>query len=551
MADKSYDAVVIGGGHHATILAPYLAKAGMKVGVFEKNDHLGGGCVTEDGPTQGFRMAFCAQYTRFFGHPAFHDFNLYDEGLHYVTPETGAGIVFDDGASLLTYPAWVLKDPRTGASEYSEINVKKTYEQIAQFSKADAETYLDLTEKYKNKWARVFARDRFSLPPASGPSVVEELFADPASGLEPDMQYMTVKQLAHYFFESPELRILFLRGVLTTIGSAPDDVMGFEALAGTLGVIFSWSPSSIAIGGSQSVTDALVSAGQKLGVEYFTNSEVEKVLVRNGMAHGIRLKGGSEIEAKQLVISDNGLHQLIYGLLGDEYVTPHIKRRLEAITYDRNQILTGGVAVHELPQYKAAQSNPDVNRTFRLYWGPRDLDYVENKYWHEIRLMGLPSRLCVLSTADSIWDHTRAPEGKHVVWFEEFTVPVHSLTYREWRRIREEFVNERLLPEWQNYAPNMTSDNVIASRVSGPLEDAETYPDMIDGCFGVNAMIFSQMGWRRGIPGFRFRTPVKKLYVCSSAMPGGMGIARGSSYLCYRIIAEDLGLPRFWEARGL
>jgi glycine/D-amino acid oxidase-like deaminating enzyme len=36
MADKAYDAVVIGGGHHGTIIAPYLAKAGMKVGVFER-----------------------------------------------------------------------------------------------------------------------------------------------------------------------------------------------------------------------------------------------------------------------------------------------------------------------------------------------------------------------------------------------------------------------------------------------------------------------------------------------------------------------------------
>ena len=32
MADMSFDAVVIGGGHHGTIIAPYLAKAGLKVG---------------------------------------------------------------------------------------------------------------------------------------------------------------------------------------------------------------------------------------------------------------------------------------------------------------------------------------------------------------------------------------------------------------------------------------------------------------------------------------------------------------------------------------
>ena len=48
-----YDAVVIGGGHHGTIIAPYLAKTGMKVGVFEKQDRLGGSCVTEDGPAPG------------------------------------------------------------------------------------------------------------------------------------------------------------------------------------------------------------------------------------------------------------------------------------------------------------------------------------------------------------------------------------------------------------------------------------------------------------------------------------------------------------------
>ena len=41
MADKVYDAIIIGGGHHGTTIAPYLAQAGMKVGVFERLDHLG------------------------------------------------------------------------------------------------------------------------------------------------------------------------------------------------------------------------------------------------------------------------------------------------------------------------------------------------------------------------------------------------------------------------------------------------------------------------------------------------------------------------------
>jgi len=33
MGDKSYDAIVAGGGHHGLIMACYLQRAGMKTGV--------------------------------------------------------------------------------------------------------------------------------------------------------------------------------------------------------------------------------------------------------------------------------------------------------------------------------------------------------------------------------------------------------------------------------------------------------------------------------------------------------------------------------------
>jgi beta-carotene ketolase (CrtO type) len=548
-----YDAVVIGGGHHGTIIAAYLAKTGMKVGVFEKQDRLGGGCVTEDGPAPGFRMAFCSEFSRFYGHPAFQDFDLYEEGLHYVASETGVSAVFDDGTSLVGYPAAVLVNPKTGATKYSEENVKKTYEQIARFSKNDAETYLYLTEKFKTKWARPLSRDRYSPPiPFGEADIIEKLVADPESGLEPVFQHMTVKQLVHYFFESPELRILLLRGFLTSLGCAPDDVPGLAGFIGTLSVVLSWSASSIAIGGNQTITDALVSAGRKLGAEYFTNSEVEKIIVENGVAKGIRLTKGTEVEAKQLVVSDTGIPQLLFRLLGEEYVTPKMRRELDSIIYDRYQILIGTIAVHELPQYKAVESNPDISRMYRLLWGPKDLRYFEDKYWHEIHILGYASRPAILSSAHSIWDRTRTPEGKHIVLFEEFTVPVRFLSYREWRHIRETFVEEHLLPEWQKYAPNMKKENVIGSRVNTPVEIVETHPDMIEGGFGVGASISSQIGRFRGIPEFAgFRTPVKNLYMCSSALHPGQGIARGSSYCCYRVIAEDFGLPRFWEERGL
>lgn len=541
MPDKSYDAVVIGAGHHGTIIAPYLAKAGLKVGVFERLDHLGGGAVTEDGPAPGFRMNFCANFTRFFGHPAYKEFDLRGEGLEYVFPDTNEAIIFDDETSYLGYAAWRVVDPKTGETEFSETNVKKTYDQILQFSKADAETYLRLTEIYKEKWRPAFKKFRYSPPtPWGTPDSLEELLTDPKSGLDPSMQFMNCKQFAHYFFESPELRLLTLRGFLTSAGIFPDDLPGIGMMMATIHLTLGWESAAIAKGGSQSITNALVSAGKKLGAEYFINSEVKQIIIEGGKAKGIRLTDGTEVEAKQMVVGDVGTPQVFARLIEEKHINTEMKRRLDTNLYDRGHAWWGTIAVHELPQYKAAKSNPDINATPRTYWAPKDLDYMENKYMHEIFLLGMGSKFFCLSAPDSIWDPTRAPAGKHTVLFEDYTCPTPFFSRREWRQLANEFMDS-LIQQWENYAPNMTKANIIGSRIVTPVDLQDTHLDMKDGSWSEGSMAGSQSGRFRGVPG-GFRTFVKNLYMCSSSLFGGGGIGRGSSYNCYKVIAEDFGL---------
>ena len=105
MSDARYDAVVIGGGHHATIIAPYLARAGMSVLVLERTAHLGGGACSSEGPAPGFTMNHCSHWTRFYGHPAYRDFALHEEGLRYVFPEENEGMIFDDSSSFIGFSA--------------------------------------------------------------------------------------------------------------------------------------------------------------------------------------------------------------------------------------------------------------------------------------------------------------------------------------------------------------------------------------------------------------------------------------------------------------
>ena len=44
--DKTYDVIVVGGGHNGLVCATYLAKEGRKVLVVEANDSLGGASAT-------------------------------------------------------------------------------------------------------------------------------------------------------------------------------------------------------------------------------------------------------------------------------------------------------------------------------------------------------------------------------------------------------------------------------------------------------------------------------------------------------------------------
>ena len=46
--NKSYDAVIIGGGHNGLVCAFYLARRGMKCCVLERSSQVGGAAITEE-----------------------------------------------------------------------------------------------------------------------------------------------------------------------------------------------------------------------------------------------------------------------------------------------------------------------------------------------------------------------------------------------------------------------------------------------------------------------------------------------------------------------
>ena len=65
-------------------------------------------------------------------------------------------------------------------------------------------------------------------------------------------------------------------GYLTSWGCYPEDVPGLMVTIATIHLTLEWELVAIAKGG-RAITDALVSAGRKLGVDYHLNSEVQRV----------------------------------------------------------------------------------------------------------------------------------------------------------------------------------------------------------------------------------------------------------------------------------
>jgi phytoene dehydrogenase-like protein len=123
-----FDGVVIGAGHNGLTTAAYLARAGLKIAVLERNPRIGGGCTTESTILPGFRLNLHANFYMGMSHcPLIEDLELYRYGFSYIEPPVQQAAVFRDGTGIVIY-----KD------------VERSCVSLARFSKQVAASFSDL-----------------------------------------------------------------------------------------------------------------------------------------------------------------------------------------------------------------------------------------------------------------------------------------------------------------------------------------------------------------------------------------------------------------------
>jgi len=548
MADAAYDVVIVGGGTKALVTAIYLAKyGGMEVALFERRHEMGGGLCSSEAPAPGFIGDPHATFlTSTWYYPAVEqDFPDFEEkGGRLNKYKAAFGMITREDQKCFTIYS-IDEDPTQ----------EKTAREVARFAgERDAETYLKLWEYAQrpgSNWNEAYLETIYNLPVVGQPTAVdrwfEEFLKQPDCPVDEEFFVPPAYKAVTQLFDSHALGFGYVR-IGIAGGVVPTQQGGGPWL---LSYVLDMPYSTSARGGTHSIAHAYIRILLENGGKFFTHSHVDKILIENDRAKGIRLSDGTEIEARKAVLSGGlDLHQLCFKLIGKEHFSQRVLKKIEALEGGDTGCITWYTwALRESPRFKAADFNPDINEAGFITLGSQDLDLFPREAAMRRLGMNPPIESTVFHHQYGD-DRSRAPDGRKTVLTEQFVTSALRLSEREWLEFKKTHA-EDVVREWGVYADNLSWDNIIGYDPVTPYDTAGQLINMPWGDWGIVGVEVNRPASMQPILEFaQHRIPgIKNLYATGSywLLYGG-GCIEG--YLAYKAIAEDLGLRKPWEEKG-
>ena len=518
-----YDVIVVGGGHNGLICATYLAKAGLRVCVFEKRLEVGGGLSTEEATLPGFQHNYHSVFHDAVEHmPAMEDLDLRAHGAEYVRPDVQVGLALAGGRALTVH----VDRARTEAS-------------LRRFSERDARAWARMDDDYHEFMETLVLPALYSAPPK--PS--EPLMA--LEGSEQGMRYLRLSRsspadVVRETFEDEAVRAAVLfqlavpRGVVT-------DYAGLGMLVPL--VVSLVEVSHLAKGGSHAIAHALWRALLRAGGIVRGTREVTRILVERGRATGVVLADGASVRAKKAVVSAIDLPQTFLRLVGEPALEPELARAVRSFKLDEFSLFGVHLALREPPRYAAAAHDPDLDRAFKVGIGFESVADFESM-WTAVRRGEPPDPPRLYACCPTLFDPTQAPAGFHTAFC--WAPAPYSLREGDWDRLASDYA-DRCLEAWRRAAPNMTKDNILARRVLSPLDVYRKMSSMPLGGVFHGRMTQDQLESFRPLPGLSDgRTPIEGLYLGGAALHPGGGILGACGYIAAGTVLSDLGIRAWW-----
>ncbi len=519
------DAVVIGAGHNGLVAACYLARAGMRVTVVEKNDWIGGAAVSRE-LYPGFLYSNCSYVASLFRPEIMRDLELPKHGLQ-ILPYEGGAVFTRQGGYLAMF-----RDHDANRREF------------ARYSARDAEAY-DRYSRDILRYCRFIRPMLFRTPPDPAsfrPRDLREMAwlarkMGEMSGAEAARMVrfwtMSVADFLDDYFEHPVIKAyLAVSGIIGTAlgpmspGSAY--VLLHHYMGDVDGNIGAWG---FARGGMGAITRALTASLRAAGGEVRTGKAVRRILVADGKVRGVELEDGEEVLAPRVL---SGMDVKRTAAAVEERHLPEDFRR--GVTRFKTRGSSGklNIALDAAPVFTALPEGAPMLRGDLHFTD--SVARMERAYddWVAGRFSRDPFQDCMIPT---MTDPSMVPPDKHFMsCFVQYAPP--RINGGPWTDADRDAFRDTCLDQIETYAPGFRN-KVLHVEVRTPRE-LEAEVGLTEGNIFQGELTFDQLMFNRPVPGWaQYRMPVRGLWLCgSSAHPGGGVMGAPGRNAAAEVLAE-------------
>lgn len=468
----SRTACVVGAGSNGLAAAIVLAQAGLRVEVREAQPTAGGAARTLELTLPGFRHDFgSAIYPMAAGSPFFSSLPLKDHGLEWVHSPAALAHPLDDGTA---------------------VTLERDLTQMKFVLGGDGREWDALMRPYVERWPEFSEQ---ILKPVSFLPRTPFLMA--RFGV---LAIQSARSIAGRFREA-RTRALFA-------GLAAHSFLSLdEPLSGAFGMLMAIPAHAVgwplARKGAQSITEALCSYLATLGGAVKTSSPVESL---------------SDLNGYDLLLCDVTPRQLIK--IGQQKLSEGEKWRLHRFRYGPGAFKVDYALSAPIP-WKAQE----CSRAATVHLGGTFEEIAASE--KAVRSGALTERPFVLLAQPSLFDNTRAPEGKHTAWVY-CHVPNGSKVD----------MLEKLEAQIERFAPGFR-DCVLARRVFAPADLESMDANLVGGDVGGGVMDLRQFLSR---PTSRlYATSAPDVFICSASTPPGGGVHGMCGYNAAKMALSKTG----------
>ncbi len=472
MAKSDFDAVVLGSGPNGLAAAIALQQKGLSVLLIEGKDEIGGGLRSAELTLPGFTHDICsAIHPLAAGSPFFSTLPLQDYGLEWIYPAVSAAHPFDDGTAAALFGT--VADTAGGLG-------------------ADAQAYERLMVPLVRDW------------PELAPQILGPLRfpAHPISLAHFGLLGLPAATTLARRFHTREAR-----GLLA--GMAAHSMQPLTSLTtAAVALVFLMTGNTkgwpLPRRGSSALAQALAGYFTALGGTIQTGTYITAL---------------SQLPSSRALLLDLSPRQLLQ--LGGHRWSSTYSRQLEKFRY--------GVGVYKI-DWALAEQIPFAASACREAGTVHLGNTLEEIAAAEAYTTagGHAEKPFVLLAQQSLFDDTRAPQGRHTGW-AYCHVPNGS------RKDMTEIIERQV----ERFAPGFR-ERILARHVMDTAQMEAYNPNYIGGDINGGNLDITQLFTRPALRSSPYRTSEKGIYLCSASTPPGGGVHGMCGFHAARRALEDI-----------